>query len=500
MNLSRRAIPAPLVAVVFWVALSITYLPVLITPFGFLDAYTQLFALTDARSASSPAPWELQHTWAIGRPTCALLMDLFYQVAGSIPGLRIIRLCSVALLALLATSLSRLLSKSGWSGLESASLSFLVVTLPAFEVYASWTSTAPYVVACLLSILAATIARRGGTTAKPGRMLATLSLAAAMQTVAFTIYQPAAMFYVVAAAAVLLRPKPSGVTSMSEILPLSSVLAIALVFGFLIYHLGMYLYPAGVLPSRSGISVDVFHQLGWFVKSPLRDALNFHSLGASNIVAVVSGTTILAGFVVYFRGPLSRRLLYFAATLAMVPASYIPNLVSRESWSAYRTQPALSALLLLFLGLALRSLLKKVAHGYIWKVAVSAAVVIGGVTAFQNTLAFFARPQMRELQAVRQFLAANDTVWEGELVIRPAHWGDSLAPFARYDEFGVPTTCAPWTIEPMIRLIAREMHIDTDHLSVRVLPPAGEKGDQEESVTIDMRSLLNADPSRPPNP
>ena len=58
------------------------------------------------------------------------------------------------------------------------------------------------------------------------------------------------------------------------------------------------------------------------------------------------------GLILYFRGSRGERFSKFGIALCLIPVSYMPNLLTAENWSAYRSQVTLTALILVYIAFA----------------------------------------------------------------------------------------------------------------------------------------------------
>jgi hypothetical protein len=124
--------------------------------------------------------------------------------------------------------------------------------------------------------------------------------------------------------------------------------------------------------------------------------------------------------------------------------------------SFFRTQTALSCLLLLYAMIAVKGILKTfLCRGRAFTLIAFASAVLFGLVAYSNVLDFFAVPQSLELNLLRQqargdFGVArtkNIMLFDREM---------SLAPFVRYDEFGMPSSAQEFDHKPLQVLLRLE--------------------------------------------
>src|SRR5713101_3476904 len=185
----------------FLVAFCACYASVLVTPYAFMDDYALLVenirGETEART---------QWLIALGRPTYAVLVDLFFHYIHDISDLRYLRLAGVGGITLLAWFVYRLLVHVGWNRHQSVLLSAIVCTLPSFQVYAAWATTAFYVLAAIASGGAFHMAAQAFDQQRPLSKWSQTVAAVLIMTLALTIHQSADMFFWVFAVISLFRP------------------------------------------------------------------------------------------------------------------------------------------------------------------------------------------------------------------------------------------------------------------------------------------------------
>jgi hypothetical protein len=213
---------------------------------------------------------------------------------------------------------------------------------------------------------------------------------------------------------------------------------------------------AALLPGRSSLCIDVLGKIKWFLRNPLIDSLNFLRLQNSLSFALRSGAFIAVGMLLYVRGSIKYLGISLAVALFLIPMAYLPNLLVSESVSFFRTQTALSCLLTLYGMIAIKGILKSLlCRGRAFTLIAFASAILFGLVAYSNVLVFFAVPQSLELNLLRQqargeFGAArakNIMLFDRDI---------SLAPFVRYDEFGMPSSAQEFDRKPLQVLLRLE--------------------------------------------
>jgi hypothetical protein len=438
--------------------LLLCYSPVLSRTYAFCDDFYYL-----ARSLRAP-DWlsaVMREALLQGRPFDGLILDFSFLCLHRVSDLVLLRLAGIFGAACLAFVSYKLLLKADWPRVQSFCLALCLVTLPPFQVYISWAVAAPHI----FSALAAYFAVRLGQTAgqRTGRLrFFTLAGAIASMFLAVGLYQPSAMFYWLFAAMIFFkRTENSARVQFFKQEARFSLMLLVVFAGACLLEMGVfesskrYFGTAAVLPQRSHLTTHIAAKINWFINGPLVDALNFHRLQPSHKMACLIALFLAVGLFLYCKGNLYQRLMQISLAACLVPLSYLPNLAIAEDFVTYRTEAGLTALLVFYVFLAsvglAETLSKRFASPAITSLAsLTAAASI--VIANYNVAAFFVLPQTLELGLMKSQLAGNfgeKTKANPVLLKRD----DTLAPFSRYDEFGLPSLCQPWVPEPVVFLI-----------------------------------------------
>lgn len=461
----------------YFAILSVTYASTLTVPYAFSDTYMVL-----ARALHRDL-WDSQIMMVLGgRPLLALVTSLYFPYVHTIAELRWIRLLGLLGLALFASIYAAMLRRQGVPSALAWGLPVLTACLPPFQVYVAWAVCAPYTWAAALAGLAFVALERD--LSQPWRMgLSVIALLAAI-----LLYQPAAMtFWVFAASAWLTGRRSPSVTS---IVTAGAVMGIAMALDFALVELLPGLFFSANM-GRTHLATHLVAKLVWFVHTPLREAANLTSIVPSTTVALTVLAWITAGLALYWRRRGMAALWFAALALALIPLSYLPNLVVAENWASYRTQVALTSLLLLYAALAL--------IGWLQWLHISRAVT-GIVVAAAGTAVFmaadtvtreFALPQKEEWLLVKQALARPPAATAAHLYLRLASWQDHLAPVSRWDEFGLPSTSRPPVVAPMAWLLAHMDGVAAARNVTAVLPRNATIADlSSDSCIVDLGGVL----------
>lgn len=487
-------LPSWRTAVLLAIVLFVTYAPILIVPYAFMDDYSLLFA------AVRPQSWERTQERVLkiadGRPLFAFLIDGAYHSLSSIADLRYLRAGGVFGISLLAWSLCRQGVRAGWGYHPSLFLSIVICTLPPFQVYASWAISAFTPFAALIAGNAFVLAESGIDKQKVWSRWIHAIGAVSLFLVALLIYQPAAMFFCVFAALVLLKSQVSPHFLLRRLCWHGGVMSVGLLAGFGVSKLGTALYERELLgPSRIHLTADPWRKAVWFLYEPLACALNQINLFPRWWSSLGMLIFITFGMLLYFHETRGERLWKLILCFSLLPVSYLPNLVAAENWAAYRTQSALAALVAVYTFFALWGYGRTVSRSTpICSVVGMFGIValVSVLCAVHNVSMYFALPQLLESSWLRKQLAQRDLSHVSSIYIIGSRREDLLAPSWRYDEFGFPSSAAAWVPKPAVYLLLREMNPERVDLPIEAVSPTGPFTPPSDALVIDMRKMAEA--------
>ena len=474
---------------IFLAIFCLCYAAVLFIPYGFLDDYT-IFANLGIKRERELKTLML----AGGRPLQVVWSESLFPLLSTIGDLRYIRFLSVVTIAFLAWSIWRTLVSVGWEKDAAFFLSVIMCTTPPFQVYAAWATAGFCPLAALMAGGAWRVAEYAYREQRPLHRLSLATGAVSCLFGALLLYQPAAMFFWVFAAVMLFKPETTWSDVGRRLWWYGVVCAAGLLSAFVVYKIGIALHGNFLPPQRATVAHDVTEKAIWFLKGPLRDALNAIRFPSKRAVAIGVAIFILGGFPLYLYGTFRERLSLCMTALALLPCSYLPNLVVAENWSSYRTQSALTSLIVLYGFFALNGYVKIFARApspQLLTRGIGVAALLSCLLAAWNVSVYFAIPQYRELTILRDQLAQFEMTQVTGLAIRCAHGEEGLAPRRRYDEFGTPSTALAWTPGPMAYLLLRELGVrHAETLQVEVLKADAPFVSSPGVRMIDMGQLL----------
>lgn len=427
--------------------------------FGFLDDYPILLR------ATSQDLWDIvggTQVLAGGRPLQAVLTAALFAPVESIEGLRWLRMLTVAGIAAVAVGAYGWLRMRRFSVPAAAGGATVVAALPAFQVYSAWAVTAIYPFAILTAACGAVMARR---LRRPGpsrrRRAAEGAGAAGLLLVALLTYQPAAMAFVALLVLDLLADAPAPGPALRRLADGATVFAAAAVPAYALARL------APGHGSRAEPVDDIPAKARWYLDEAVPNALDPVGVPGSGAVAVLVLGVVALGMAVHLRLAGPGRMWLLALVPAGLVGAYIPNLVTRDNWAAYRSLVAVSLLGAGLALLGLRALWRSVRTDDAGRPArrpvaaagaavLVAAAVLLGLGAHRNVSDHLVAPQVEEVAAMRALVDARLEAGADHLVVARPRWHEVLGDVIAYDEFGQTAAPVPWALGSLLRLIASE--------------------------------------------
>jgi hypothetical protein len=468
------------------VILTLCYWPAIATPYGFYDDYQ---VLQDVLTGHGKISWDSR--LAGGRPVHALVTQISFGLISRPADLRYLRLLDVGFIITLAFIIYRTFVRAGWQPYQAVCMSLIIATLPPFQVFAAWALTGSYPLAALTAAAAFYLLDRVYSTSSRQARRFYIAASLVLMVLSVTNIQPAAMFFWCLAAILLFAPGCDLHSISRRVLMYGAVTFMSLFVGFGIYELGKARYSYLLPPARTHLAANLAQKADWFIGSPLRDSLNLINLSSNTTAAIVVAVFILIGMTCYFRGSPLEVGAKLLIALLIVPFSYLPNLVTADNWSSYRTQIALVSIIAIYTFLALQGYSRRLLGG-------SQRIISGILTLFlcvslsvaaYDVDRYFAIPQLTEFGLIRRQLAQGDLPHAREIYIIACSWQDSIAPLVRYDEFGMPSCTPAWRLAPAVYFAVREMDAAQATLPITAAPPDASSARRPNAVLVDMRKL-----------
>ena len=453
-----------LAALLLIVAVVGTYAVCLTKMVGHADDYWLLW-----EPAPSLEVWNAAGRWASG-----LFFQAVWYGADSIDDLWRPRLAALVGIVLFALALYASLRRLGYSWLMAVSVPLLAALLPTFNVYAVWATCAGHVYACLAAILAFWLAEASSSRGEFWRSGALGHLAAGVLFVGFSIYQPAAMFYATLAM-MALAARHSDRWDKRAVLRWgihASVLIAALAASYLTFKLMAREVHDLDIPGRGEFTSDYVKKLGRFVLQPVGQSClpyffvnHWEKWRMFRVELGILGVFVPLGLWFRLPGTRRQRALRVVALLALIPVTYLPNLLIASDFFPHRTRPAISVSILFLLLLAAAGHVRWLIAGermrqrIAW-LGLAAAFGIAFAMARYHLRDFFFVPSRIEWEVVcsdiERAIEKGPATPQRVVFIMP----DSDLPVAErfiYDEFGYLSASCYWVTEGMTGLAVQKV-------------------------------------------
>lgn len=461
-----------------------------------------------------------------GRPLYGELNQIIFgKLITTISDLKWIRLFSLFFCVLLSTQVFSFLVKLKMNTYQAAIYSFLVLMLPSFSVYISWTATYQIPLALNLSFFAGTILIHN--IKKNNKGILQYLFVVPLIICSLTLYQSAATAFII--------PFVFYFILNSNELIIKSLIRLIVVFilsfgtYFLLFKLSLKLYN---FPPLERSSLDIINLPYKVIKFYLKDLRPFvHGsaiLFQSTILLILFGGTMV-GFLLLF---VKQKATYFSSLadqknnsnpnqtksnilsaiknkqfiflilfiFGALPLSFLPNLISSENYLCSRTFAPAGMIILFFQFNFFIYLLKK--NKYIKYVSLSTPVLFIILGSY-NTHVGITQIQSREYTVCKQTFEQNIPLSNTKHVvfIRPAigFLQKSKLMNRRFaDEFGQLSTSRDWVPVPLFKQLFKEKY-DTApsfEISTELYRPDIDLKNSTDTIYINLRSLLQEEFSK----
>jgi hypothetical protein len=486
--------------------LAAVFASVTIIPYAFSDDYPILWMAIGGGPSVQFGKNVVDAGAINGRPFAGLITQWLFSAAGTVENLRWVRLLTVVGIIALALLLQWALVRSGIKPVVAALIAIFICSMPPFQVWASWT----LLVSTPFAALAAAGASRVAVAAVDGpRRIMTDRLVGAggLLLAALLTYQPAAMlfwvFFAVALIGAAQEPQRAGRLVRVHF----GLAAVTLAIAYLVIKVSVHLIGTHATgASRNTLVHDYGGKLDFFFQRPLYQALNLFKLVPSLWVAIPVAIIATVGTLLLILQRCARPILYVGVGLALIPLSFLPNLVVAENTPNFRVQVAITSLIALYASLGVIGIwigvrdwlgprLRTNSLLTVERIAFGCCVGVVGVTAFlaaQNVVTLFADPQLTELRLLRSQVAALPANPPRVAFVQTGYT-QGLTKLALLGEFGVPTTVQIFNLEPSLYLLLHEegrLPMDAARPTVDLYSPDATTFPHGEPV-IDLRFMPN---------
>ncbi|MCP1240985.1 hypothetical protein GOB86_01850 [Acetobacter lambici] len=426
----------------------VIYISVITTVYGFSDDYANI---KDGQTQILPITKMIIQG---GRPVYALL-NYAFTLTHDVSDLVWIRLFGIAGIAALCTLFMKHLKEA--TDLPSPvciMLAACIGLMPPFQVYAAWATTSFFAWSAFLAGLSFRLLCRQAEPNWKNSLGALILLSLAICT-----YQPSAMMYWVFAGTTWLasdRPLPS----LKSIFVTCAIMGGALVIDFAATKIlpPLLFHDFHSLP-RTALVSNIGKKCTWFVSKVMRCALNLASVKENLAVSIFSFLFISSGL--YF---CKKNSQYFDTKkiciwFILIPLTYLPNLLVKECIAPYRSQAALTSLMLLYFTLALCRGLHVNRRSNLITPCMGLVFIVCSYTAYSNVKNGFAFQQSTELKLASEYLSQTDNLSNSSsLYFVTSKQEQTFTPSFRYHEFGLPSTSQEWVPASMIWILLNTRH------------------------------------------
>lgn len=466
-NLEKEFDKASLAALTLFLSVFFIYLPVIDGYYLHTDDY--FWSYWGRFTCSGVVNWILP----IGRPLAGLIY-CFYPFVKDFRWVGIFRFISILDIGLAAFLLWKWMRKFNFSGLAACLVSLLIVTLPPFQVYASYISTVPHGMAVTASLFSLFCANRFAEEGK-GLIPGILFLIAAL-----CLNQASALFLVAGLAlGILLTPSENFSKLWSKkLFRYALILMGAMLTYYVVFRISSSLFhfrDVGKYDGRNFVK-DYRQRFLWFLAQPLYEASNLWWVNPDYLTQGI--VVLLIGIVMLLEGlraPDKKQWFFrFGILLLLIPTGYGISLVSSEPSTEYRTYAVIGSFFVFFLFVPLVKLFPKTSLPLLLCAAIMASVI-----ANQNVTHYFVNCDSAEFRYVKNELRKHLNSGKKLDWIHMVTIGGPVAVKRQRNEIGEPTNRHTPNIEPLLLAALSELNVD-------LLPKITTSGRREDKEWVEL--------------
>jgi hypothetical protein len=490
------------------------YVPfIIISSVGFLIIYNGIFSCYGVMDDYSQLYWarcsslnDYMHWYVYGgRPFYGYTMYYLFSFAKTICNLKYIRLVSLVSVIAFSVLIFRVFVKVGWEKTIAGIGSMMICLLPAFNVYIAWASSFHVVFAGILAFIAGEMSLQSyktifNTKSTPNgglkntltespceaksavfcemmsvpkvkkrlfkKLTKSMFLMLVSQILLFfslCLYQPSAPFYFFF---LVINFTNSNYTKKGYLGTLVYTFFVFAVIGIAYYAL----FRAGVWPfgcpeivresyldiDRGIVTTHILEKIIWFLKGGFFDSLTTVFFMQSQFVRVpvviITFVIILVGLYKHIKRVHSSQFLNALVLIGMIPVAYFPSLLSTDDYVSMRTQGVLSVLVVLYILLALKNLLK---YNLFNKISIFILVFFIGF-GYYNFNSYLIKNNIYEYEALQAKITKVITEDHKEIAFVRANCWDTSRNNCTRAEFDQPATILNWVPSPLVQLIMED--------------------------------------------
>lgn len=416
---------------------------------------------------------------ALGRPLSGILF-LGLKFIRHVSELNLVRFLSFINITVLAFMTFYWLRINRVNALLSLLVAIMIVTLPPFQVYISYFTTAPFGLAASIAMFALLLVYKSEVKRLRNKC-GMLSMSVLLLVIALSLYQITAFYYWIMVSVIVLRTKPEDFVKeyWKKITLYFFIFAIAVGIYYIIWRLGLWYFdtPIGGKYDARRFVQDPISRIIWFFKGSLFEASNLWNVNPTHRIALfVGGFTILgvsSDFFIkrYFSIKFSwitffNTIIKVVFLLSFFPAGYILLLANVDPSLEYRTYIALSSLFVIFVFLGCYNLVCAITSQKIriCFIAISAFIAIFSIFMANYTVTnYFVIPDSLELRHIKsEALYYQRSTGKKLSSVNIVRLAQSLAPTARRNEIGEQSAQHGPNIRPMVMAALSELGVSSD--------------------------------------
>lgn len=418
-----------------------------------------------------------------GRPVSALVMKLSYLCFDTVESLKFLRVFSLLISLGFSLYLFEYLKREGFSVIESLFLALIVLLSPAISIKILWSVLwiMPFVL--FLSFQCGVFLLRY----QQKGFIKDLIIAIILGQVVLLTYQPIFTFSLIPLFINWLKYKDFKFLLKPGLVHLSLY-----VLYFIIFKLSLSVIDIPEL-ERTNISLNIGERIQWFFSGPVLKSFTWSVFFLPNGLRwIFRGIMLAAILLILFRGFKMQMKSGAISTLMLVLfliGSYVPNIISSDSWMSYRTMDALLLIPILFIWFAISNsdLGRKVKTSIF-----SLFLILSFYMAFINVNNGFVDLQVAEYKAVNEKIETLSENVDTLIFIPPPLKlikDQKLLKRVITDEFGRLSSSSIWVAEPMLRLILRSNN-KSEHVSVKIKDHNTKLIGNDKTATIHVEHLF----------
>ncbi len=444
-----------LTGLLYWV-----YSPAFLNSYAFSDDYPFLYDVMVNGSNNYNV------LVGAGRPVNYFLIQNSFKWAGDIGSLAYVRMMGGLGLALMAGCFYFFWNSFFNDRKIAACLAVSFSCLSAIQIWMAWTQlwTMPW--AILMVVAAFHIYEKVCSSSLAGIWFMLCLLAAIiLEMTASLIYQPAVLIVIplLYAKYVPVNKERFGRRFISHFL----IMMVSVALGVILVKC----FPVALNP-RAQLTQDIIGKLTWFISEPLMNSLTpfvirgEFSYNLQKAMAILISILSIAGLLInrkdnkHYISPSNVFVLLF-----FLLCSHAHYLLVSENWASYRSTYALEVMVFVAIVLAINNICmlmnfkpKTVLFLLFLLIAAFAAT-----SAHYNITESMVKPQTKELEYLKTKLSELDIPSLKEIKLVRSQWPDTISPWLCYDEFGIQSSAISWSIEPMARILSRQMGNDPSY-------------------------------------